>query len=114
MKITAELIEETDAPAEGSITLWDTGHKQTVKGFAIRVFAPTERHPGGLRSFFVNYRRNGIERRLTIGSYSTWTVTAARAEAKKLRQRIDRGEDPTLEKRERRHAPTVQDRIGRY
>jgi integrase len=114
MKITSKLIEGTVAPAKGSVTLWDTGHKDAVRGFGARVFAPTERHPGGLRSFFVNYRRNGVERRLTIGSYPTWPVTAARAEAKELRQRIDRGEDPAVEKREHRHTPTVQDLIDRY
>jgi integrase len=57
---------------------------------------------------------NGVERRYTIGSFPTWTVTAARAEAKELRRRIDLGEDPAVAKREARDAPTVKDLIDRF
>jgi hypothetical protein len=39
---------------------------------------------------------------------------AARAEAKELRRRIDRGEDPATERRERREAPTVKELSERY
>jgi glucuronate isomerase len=38
----------------------------------------------------------------------------ARNEAKALRKRIDRGEDPASEKRKRREAPTMQDLLDRY
>jgi integrase len=113
MKLTDELVRKTPAPATGSITLWDGGPDR-VHGFGIRINSPTKRSATGARSFFINYRIGGREGRFTIGAYPTWTVTAARAEAKELRKRIDRGEDPAADKRERREAPTVQDLIDRY
>jgi integrase len=114
-KLTHDLIQSTAAPERGSITLWDGDHREAIRGFGLRIFAPTKRHPEGARSFFVNYRdAGGFERRHTIGLSPVWTVTAARAEAKELRRRIDAGGDPVAEKMERRNAPTVRDLIDRY
>ena len=101
-RLTSKVVETANAPA----IVWDDDPK--VKGFGFRVYA------GGAKSFFLNYRINGVERRYTIGQYPTWSVTAAREEARALRQRIDRGEDPAKEKRERRTAPTMQDLVDRY
>src|SRR6266699_1351023 len=113
-KISAELIDKTPAPAQRSVLFWDTGHQDAVKGFGCRIFAPTKLHPGGARSFFISYRIAGVEKRFTIGSFPTWTVTAARAEARELRKRIDKGEDPALAKVEARTAPRVRDLVDRY
>jgi integrase len=96
------------------VTVWDGGHDQAVRGFGVRIFAPSKRHPAGGRSFFLNYRVAGTERRYTIGEFPTLSVGTARARAKELRQRILTGEDPTAAKREERDAPTVQDLIARY
>jgi integrase len=101
-KLTKDLIDDATDPG----LLWDDDPK--VKGFGLRV------HEGGAKSFFLNYRIAGRQRRYTIGHYPTWTVTAARDEARALRQRIDRGEDPAGERLERRTAPTVQDLLDRY
>jgi len=109
-KLITRQIDAEAAPAKGTKTLWDT----EVKGFGARIFAPTARHPKGARSFFLNYRHDGIERRFTIGSRPQWTVEAARDVAKELRLRIDRGEDPAGTKREQREAPTVKDLRDRY
>jgi integrase len=84
--------------------IWD----DSLKGFALRVY------PSGTKSFLLIYWINGRERRHTIGNFPTWTVEAARLEAKALRRLIDQGRDPAQEKRERREAPTVQDLIERY
>jgi integrase len=114
-KLTTKEIDAEPAPPKGTKTLWDS----EIKGFGVRIFAPTTKHPLGARSFFLNYRVDGKERRYTIGdrsagNRSAWSVEAARIEAKELRRRIDRGENPALDKRERRGAPTVQDLIDRY
>jgi len=108
--LTENLVKQHRAPAHGAVTVWDS----EVKGFGVRIFAPTTRNPEGARSFFVNYRVDGAERRFTIGAMPVWSVKAARAEAKALRQRIDRGEDPATDKRARREAPTVRDLADRY
>ena len=56
------------APARGQTILWDTD----VKGFALRVT------PGGAKSFLLDYRVDGRQRRNTIGSFPDWSVQAAR------------------------------------
>src|SRR5215472_7884827 len=101
-KLTEAAVREAHEPG----LLWD--HDPKVPGFGARV------HAGGTKSFFLNYRLHGRQGRKTIGTWPTWSVEAARAEAKELRKRVDRGEDPALEARERREAPTVQDLIDRY
>src|SRR5882757_7869885 len=111
-KLTSNLIDSIPAPAKGAITCWDNDPK--ARGFGVRIFAPTRQNPAGVRSFFINYRIDGVERRHTIGKFPTWSVTAARSEAQELRKRVDRGEDPASDKRERREAATVGDLIDRY
>jgi integrase len=109
-KLTHDVVRDAPAPATGSVTLWDSEDT----GFGIRIFAATARHPHGAKSFFINYRKDGRERRFKIGSYPDWTVSAARDAAKKLRKRIDAGEDPAAAKTKRREAPTVDDLVQRY
>jgi integrase len=109
-KLYTKNIDAEPAPATGAKTLWDL----EPKGFGVRIYAPTKQHPAGARAFFFNYRIDGIERRCTIGARPAWSLEAARIEAKKLRKRVDRGEDPAEAKRERRGAPTVKDLIDRY
>src|SRR4051812_787675 len=79
-----------------------------VKGFGLRLTK------GGARSFVLNYRARGVERRYTIGSYPDWKVSAAREEAKRLKRLIDQGRDPMGERHEERAAPTINDLIDRY
>jgi integrase len=110
LKISDTWLKKQAAPAVGATTSWDSD----ITGFGVRLFAPTRRHPAGARSFFVNYRIEGREKRFTIGSYPDWSAEAARAEAKELRRRIDRGEDPALDRKTRRDAPTVRDLAERY
>jgi integrase len=106
IKLTQRVVEAIDPPANGAVTLWDADPK--AKGFGVRI------HAGGAKSFFLNYRKDGRERRFTIGAYPMWSVEAAREEAKERRKQIDRGHDPAGEKRERRDAPTIEDLIARY
>ena len=93
------------APASGNRVTYDA----EIPGFGVRVTA------AGSKAFeFVNYRSGGRERRLTIGSYPAWTLVAAREEAKQLRRRIDRGEDPMGKRHEERAAPTLNDLADRF
>jgi hypothetical protein len=85
---------------------WDEDPKAT--GFGVRAY------PGGGKSFFLDYRLDGRQRRITIGPFPRWSADAARERARELRKQIDRGHDPAGAKRERRTAPTVQDLIDRY
>ncbi|MFY9835117.1 MAG: site-specific integrase [Xanthobacteraceae bacterium] len=94
------------AKLTGEEMWWDDDPKAT--GFGVRSYL------GGGKSFFIDYRLNGRQRRYTIGPFPRWSAEAAREEAKKLRKSIDRGVDPAGDKRARRIAPTVQDLIDRY
>jgi len=105
-RLDHEFVRNVEAPKKGAVTYWDSDPK--VVGFGLRVYA------GGSKSFFLNYRTDGRERRHTIGSFPRWSVNAARERAKDLRKQIDNGHDPAGQKRERREAPTVQDLIDRY
>jgi integrase len=58
------------------------------RGFGVRVTS------GGAKSFVLNYRHQGREYRYTIGQYPDWSALRAVREARELRQRIDRGDNP--------------------
>ena len=90
----------------GTAMWWDDDPKAT--GFGIRSY------PGGGKSFFVDYRLNGQQRRYTIGPFPRWSAEAAREEAKKLRKEIDRGVDIAGDKRARRTAPAHPPRVHRH
>jgi integrase len=80
-----------------------------VKGFGLRVTR------NGAKSFILNYRADGIERRYTIGTFrDPWRVAGARKEALRLKALIDQGKDPQGEKQKARTAPTVGDLIERW
>jgi len=103
-KLSNDVVKNLAAPESGALTVWDAD----ITGFGVRVYA------GGARSFFINYRADGRERRHTIGPFPRWSASAARERAKELRKLIDAGHDPAGEKRDRREAPTVQELIDRY
>lgn len=104
-KISDKLVRTIEPPADRpSVTTWDT----EVTGFG---FCITR---AGARAFVLRYRIDNRERRLTIGSYPDWSVTAAREEAKAVKRQVDIGRDPLKERDERRSAPTVADLAQRY
>ena len=77
-------------------------------GFGVRITS------GGTRAFILTYRIEARERRLTIGAWPDWSVTAAREEAKRLKREIDQGRDPMAERDEARESPNVRQLIDRY
>jgi hypothetical protein len=62
IRLDERAVKATPAPANGAVSIRDS----EVKGFGLRVFAGTRRHPEGARSFFINDRAAGVERRHTI------------------------------------------------
>lgn len=98
------VVRNAEPPARGQRFLWDT----ELKGFALRITAR------GARSFVLDYRVKGVQRRITIGSYPDWTVAAARNEAKTMKREVDRGADPMRVRHEEAVAPTVEGLWERY
>jgi integrase len=92
VSLSEETIKRLQAPAKGnSITYFAGATVQGAKaprGFGVRVTA------SGARAFILNYRLRGREHRFTIGAWPDWSALKAVREARNLRQRVDRGEDP--------------------
>src|SRR6516225_3382897 len=108
--LTEGVLLALEPPRRGSRLIWDA----ELVGFALRLFATTKTHPESARTFLLSYWRNGTERRFRIGSWPDWSVTAARAEARELRRRIDRGEEVASDGCKRREAPPMADLSERY
>jgi integrase len=90
--LSEETIKRLRVPAKGnSITYFAGATVQGAKaprGFGVRVTA------SGARAFILNYRLRGREHRFTIGAWPDWSALKAVREARNLRQRVDRGENP--------------------
>jgi integrase len=106
VRLNEETIKRLPIPEKGNrITYFPDAvlqGSQVPRGFGVRVTA------GGARSFIINYRIKRDEYRYTIGSYPDWSALRAVREARNLRQRIDRGENP-LEDRKR---PPTTNTVG--
>lgn len=98
VRLNEETIKRLPVPEKGNrITYFPAAvlqGSQVPRGFGVRVTA------SGAKSFIINYRIKRDEYRYTIGSYPDWSALRAIREARNLRQRIDRGENP-LEDRKR-------------
>jgi integrase len=101
--LSEETIKRLPVPAKGnSITYFPGATIQGAKaprGFGVRVTA------AGARAFILNYRLRGREHRFTIGAWPDWSALRAVREARNLRQRVDRGEDPL---KDRAPVPTTK------
>jgi integrase len=103
-KLSDSAVRKALPPAQGQFFLWDT----EIKGFALRITK------GGAKSFILDYRADGRQRRITLGSYPDWTVQAARIAARDMKRDVDQGLDPMGDRRALREAPTLQDLWERY
>jgi integrase len=103
-RITERTIVSLKTPKSGNIICYDP----EVHGFGVRVTA------GGVKSFVLNYRIHGRERRFTIGRHPDLTATAARDQAITWRARIAQGEDPLERRRVDREASTVKELAQDY
>jgi integrase len=103
-KLSDAAVRKAIPPAQGQLFLWDT----EVKGFGLRITK------AGAKSFILDYRTDGRQRRITLGGYPDWTVQAARAAAKTMKRDVDQGQDPLGDRHALREAPTMHDLWERY
>jgi integrase len=72
----------------------------------------------GSRAFVLNYRLRGREYRYTIGAWPDWSALKAVREARALRQRVDKGENPLDDRKPAPETKTVanvlDDYVARY
>ena len=104
LKLNEKALREAEPKPGVSYQIFDT----EVIGFAARV------HASGARTFTIDYRHAGRQRRMTIGRWPEWSVTAARERAKELRRAIDEGQDPLAVREDFRETPRIKDMIDRY
>ncbi|SNT06235.1 tyrosine-type recombinase/integrase [Antarctobacter heliothermus] len=104
LRLNEKSVRECEPEVARDYQVFDTD----VRGFSIRILR------SGSRSFSLDYRFAGRQRRMAIGRWPEWTVTAARERAKELRREIDEGRDPLGERSELREAPRFSDMIDRY
>ena len=104
IKITNRAVEKLAPPERGYIIAWD----KQVKGFACRVTA------AGVRSFILNYRLRGQERRKTLGRYGTLAADEARKLAKAWLRDIAEGTDPAKERDAQKKRMTFAELAEQY
>src|SRR5436190_19232340 len=91
-KLSEETVKRLPVPDTGNRITYFAGATiqgaKAPRGFGVRVTA------AGARAFVLNYRLCGREHRFTIGAWPDWSALKAVREARNLRQRVDRGENP--------------------
>src|SRR5215471_5104265 len=91
-QLSEETVKRLPVPNTGNRITYFAGATiqgaKAPRGFGVRVTA------AGARAFVLNYRLRGREHRFTIGAWPDWSVLKAVREARNLRQRVDRGENP--------------------
>jgi integrase len=93
-----------DQAAPGTFC-WDSG----IPGFGLRVTT------AGTKSFVFQFRtRCGGQGKITVGGYPAMTVDQARKIARAHRVTVDEGGNPSLDRKVKREAPTLNDLADYY
>lgn len=104
LKLTKTVIDRS-GPKSKPYELRDT----EVRGFLCKV------NPSGKKVFFLEYRTLSRQRRKPkIGDFGIFTVQEAREIARRWKQEIRGGGDPSRERSDRRNAPTVDELCERF
>ncbi len=105
VSLTKRRVEKVQ-PEGRPVFVWDTD----VHGFGLHVAK------SGLKTFIYQYRTvdDLKSRRYTIGRFGTWTVEAARKEARDLAMRVSKGGDPVSGRRDTRTAETMDKLFDLY
>lgn len=105
-KLTDRFISTVALPASGRLEVLDT----EARGLCLRV---TSR---GVKTWTFLYRSRlgGPLKRLTFGDYPAWSLADARKKAMALRQQVQDGGDPIIDRRRSRDALTLQKMAESY
>ena len=102
-RITNRVVDAT-RPEQKDQFIWDSD----LPGFGLRVF------PSGRRSYLIQYRVGGRQRRFTLGPHGVLTPAQARQRAAKLLAGVREGDDPSERRHEASEAPTVAEFAETY
>ncbi|MBV9995541.1 MAG: site-specific integrase [Caulobacteraceae bacterium] len=111
VKLTKRAVDAAEIPAEGEGRVWDS----ELKGFCLRIYAPSRKSAKGRRVYAVKYRVGRAQRWYTIGEHgSPWTPDQAREAAEAVLHDAGKGIDHQAAKLERRADVTVAQLIDLY
>ena len=95
--LTAGLIERLTCPTgKQQVFMRDT----RAPGLRVRATAASSKNPKGLKAFVYEAKLGRATIRRTIGDVRSWTIDAARTEARRLAVMLDTGTDPRELKRQ--------------
>jgi integrase len=107
-KLTGRTVEAAKPEAKRYV-IWDT----EKKGFGVRV------ETSGLKSFIIRYRagqggRNSVAREMVIGRFGNWAPEKARVEAGRILNQVDAGQDPALDRNQKRKELNISELCDLY
>jgi integrase len=100
MKLTKPFIDKLQYGKEGNKPhiVFDS----EIRGFAVRVY------PSGEKSFLIDYRFQGRQRRMVLGKYGVITLKQARDRAKSKLVDVLNGHDPIEDKKKKQSGETIE------
>lgn len=105
VKINKSTIEAVTPPDKGYLLVWD----EVIRGFGLRVTA------SGIRSYILQVRIKGREKRITVGRYPGVSPEVARKVAQGMLGQIAEGGDPVAEKAKRKlESVTLEEAFKEY
>jgi len=103
-KITKRLVDAIN-PGDKEILIWD----DEMPRFALRV------RTSGVKTYIIQYRNaHGRTRKMTIGTHGVLTPDEARSQARIHLAEVERGGDPTEDKKTKRHSSIFKEVAKRY
>jgi len=103
-KLTKKIVEST-LPQDKDLILWDS----EISGFLCKIT------PAGKKSYFLYYRtQDRRQRRPKIGDHGVMTCEQARSIAQRWLLEVSQGNDPSAEKQDLRHMPTLKELADQY
>lgn len=104
-KITKKVVDAVKPDPARDLFLWDG----ELRGFGLRT------KPSGTKTFIIQYRNErGRTRRYAIGQYGRLTVDEARAEARIHLADVEKGGDPSADRRSVKNAITISSLCDAY
>lgn len=104
-KLTKSVVDRAPLPQDGQSFIWCS----ELRGFGVRLNA------SGARTYIVQGRINGKERRVSIGRHGVFTVDQARDQAQEVLRGMRLGVDPVEEKvRKLAQSVTLRDCVDDY
>ena len=102
--LTDTKIRSMENSGSSNLFIFDA-HRDAPKGFALKIAT------SGRKSFIIQYPLHGRRKRMTIGSWPTYSAVAAREAAHKALLQVSEGIDPIQERKSQKAKMTIEQAI---